>query len=148
MNTPIRLALTMGDPAGIGPEIIIKAAHQIRDRVASGRLELKVLGSAMALAQAARILQLDSTAALHVTDVGPVEPPVRTGEVSASGGHWSYRAVERAVQLRVNGSERFAGHIVASGRRRGFLIETVKPAPPQGRSKESDGAASGLSPPA
>ena len=41
MNTPIRLALTMGDPAGIGPEIIVKAAHQMRDLVAQGRIELK-----------------------------------------------------------------------------------------------------------
>ncbi|MGA3095950.1 MAG: flagellar motor switch protein FliM [Bryobacteraceae bacterium] len=56
--------------------------------------------------------------------------------------------VERAVQLKVNGSERFSGHIVASGKKRGFLIETVKPAPPQGKIKESDAAGSGLSPPA
>jgi flagellar motor switch protein FliM len=54
--------------------------------------------------------------------------------------------VERAVQLKVNGSERFSGHIVASGKKRGFLIETVKPAPPQGKIKESDAAGSGLSP--
>ena len=58
MNTPIRLALTMGDPAGIGPEIIVKAAHQMRDLVAQGRIELKVLGSAQALAQAASLLQM------------------------------------------------------------------------------------------
>ena len=71
MNTPIRLALTMGDPAGIGPEIIVKAAHQMRDLVAQGRLKLKVLGSAQALAQAQRLLQLDSSA-LNMIDVGPV----------------------------------------------------------------------------
>jgi 4-hydroxythreonine-4-phosphate dehydrogenase len=61
MNTPIRLALTMGDPAGIGPEIIVKAAHQMRDLVGQGRIELKVLGSAQALAQAASLLQCDIT---------------------------------------------------------------------------------------
>jgi flagellar motor switch protein FliM len=55
--------------------------------------------------------------------------------------------VERAVQLQVNRSERFTGHIVASDRKRGFLIETVMPAPPQGRIKEPDAAGSGPSPP-
>ena len=55
--------------------------------------------------------------------------------------------VERAVQLKVNGSERFTGHIVASGRKRGFLIETVNPVPPQGKIKEPDAAGSGPSPP-
>jgi hypothetical protein len=40
-----------------------------------------------------------------------------------------------------------AGHIVASGQKRGFPIETVKPAPPQGKIKESDATGSGLSPP-
>jgi hypothetical protein len=46
--------------------------------------------------------------------------------------------VERAVLLKVNGTERFTGHIVASGKKRGFLIETVLPPPPQGRIKESE----------
>ena len=36
MTQPIRLALTMGDPAGIGPEIIVKAAHEMRNLVDQG----------------------------------------------------------------------------------------------------------------
>jgi hypothetical protein len=55
--------------------------------------------------------------------------------------------VERAVQLKVNGAGRFTGHIVAAVRKRSFLIETVKPAPPQGKIKEPDAAGSGPSPP-
>ena len=49
MSKAIRLAVTMGDPAGIGPEIIAKAAYQLRPAVTEGRLEFIVLGSAEAL---------------------------------------------------------------------------------------------------
>lgn len=106
MNTPIRLALTMGDPAGIGPEIIAKAAHQMRDQVAQKRLSLRVLGSADALDRAVRQLGLDAAeiaAAIEMVDVGPVEQPVVVGEIGAAGGHWAYKAVERAAQLCQNG---------------------------------------------
>ena len=39
------LAITMGDPAGVGPEIIVKACLALKDRLASGdlRLETEVL---------------------------------------------------------------------------------------------------------
>ena len=35
MTMARHLAITMGDPAGIGPEIIVKAAAKLRDRLAS-----------------------------------------------------------------------------------------------------------------
>ena len=35
-QAPTRLAITMGDPAGIGPEIIVKAAHALRERIEGG----------------------------------------------------------------------------------------------------------------
>lgn len=102
MNKPIRLALTMGDPAGIGPEIIVKAAHQMRELVAQKRIELTVLGSREALERAEHWLKMTVTQAngpLRVLDVGPVSGPMPTGEISAAGGKWSYLAVERAVQM-------------------------------------------------
>lgn len=102
MTTPIRLALTMGDPAGIGPEIIAKAAYQMRDLVAQGRIELKVLGSAAALERAITQLHLHTegvASLLTMVDVGPVKHPVTVGQISEAGGHWAYKAVERAVQL-------------------------------------------------
>ena len=97
MSKPIRLALTMGDPAGIGPEIIVKAAHQMRDLVQQGRVELQVFGCGAALQRATQLLQLDA-APLHMVDVGPVDGPMPVGQVSAAAGKWSYLAVERAVQ--------------------------------------------------
>ena len=102
MNNPIRLALTMGDPAGIGPEIIAKAAYQLRPLVAEHRVSLKVLGSAAALEQAIQQVKLHTeglASVLEVIDVGPVEQPVVTGQIGEAGGHWAYRAVERAVQM-------------------------------------------------
>jgi len=98
MTQPIRLALTMGDPAGIGPEIIVKAAHQMRELVQQGRVELKVFGSGAALRRATDLLKLDATP-LTMIDVGPVEGDMPVGEVSAAAGKWSYLAVERAVQM-------------------------------------------------
>lgn len=103
MNTPTRLTLTMGDPAGIGPEIIVKAAHQLLPDLQQGRLSLRVLGSAQAYERALRDLGLDTHQALRtqvqVEDVGPVTQPVNVGQVGEAGGHWAYRAVERAVSL-------------------------------------------------
>lgn len=103
MNTPTRLALTMGDPAGIGPEIIVKAAHQLLPDLQQGRLSLRVLGSAQAYERALRDLGLDTHQALRtqvqMEDVGPVTQPVTVGQVGEAGGHWAYRAVERAVLL-------------------------------------------------
>ena len=46
------LAITMGDPAGIGPEIIVKAAAELRPRLERGDLRLLVIGSNVALEQA------------------------------------------------------------------------------------------------
>ena len=44
MTHPPRLALTMGDPAGVGPEIIVKACRQVQPRLEAGELRLLVIG--------------------------------------------------------------------------------------------------------
>jgi 4-phospho-D-threonate 3-dehydrogenase / 4-phospho-D-erythronate 3-dehydrogenase len=100
MSTPTRLVLTMGDPAGIGPEIIAKAARQLFPAVQDGTLALTVCGSAAALQRAEAQMGLSTDSARYqMVDVGPVEAPWTTGEVSAAGGEWAYRAVVRAVEL-------------------------------------------------
>ncbi|NML15694.1 4-hydroxythreonine-4-phosphate dehydrogenase PdxA [Azohydromonas caseinilytica] len=104
MSTPIRLAFTMGDPAGIGPEIIAKATREMAALVQAGRAEFIVLGSAAAMAQAEATLGLpaagaDGRAFYRMVDVGPVDAPVVTGQVSAAGGEWAYRAVEKATRM-------------------------------------------------
>ena len=50
------VAITMGDPAGVGPEIIVKAIRRLKDRLDSGSLKLVVIGSKSALDEACRAL--------------------------------------------------------------------------------------------
>jgi 4-hydroxythreonine-4-phosphate dehydrogenase len=104
MSTPIRLAFTMGDPAGIGPEIIAKATRDMSGLLLDGRAEFIVLGSAAAMAQTEATLGLpaadgEGRAFYRMVDVGPVDAPFATGQVSAAGGEWAYRAVEKAVRM-------------------------------------------------
>jgi 4-hydroxy-L-threonine phosphate dehydrogenase PdxA len=47
--TSRHLAITMGDPAGIGPEIIVKACVGLNERIATGDLRLLIIGSGAAL---------------------------------------------------------------------------------------------------
>jgi 4-hydroxythreonine-4-phosphate dehydrogenase len=100
MTKAIKLAITMGDPAGIGPEIIVKAAEAMKPTVAAGEIELLVLGSALALDKACRLLKTDQASLpLTMIDVGPVAGEVVTGNISAVGGEWAYLAVKRAAEM-------------------------------------------------
>lgn len=100
MSKAIRLAITMGDPAGIGPEIIVKAAQLMREETHAKRMELLVLGSAAALDRAASLLGVNvKDLPLRMIDVGPVAGEIKVGEVSAVGGEWAYQAVKRAAEM-------------------------------------------------
>ena len=100
MSKAIRLAVTMGDPAGIGPEIIAKAAYQMRAEVTAGRIEFIVLGSAKALEKACLQVGIaQDLLPVTMIDVGPVDGEIVTGTISAVGGEWAYRAVKRAAEL-------------------------------------------------
>lgn len=54
-----QLAITMGDPAGVGPEIIIKACKQLEGRIRAGELRLLVIGSNASLEPARKTLDVD-----------------------------------------------------------------------------------------
>ncbi|WP_305072408.1 4-hydroxythreonine-4-phosphate dehydrogenase PdxA [Propionivibrio sp.] len=100
MSKAIRLAITMGDPAGIGPEIIVKAAQKLRSEIELGRIELLVLGSGAALDKACGTLSVAvESLPLKMVDVGPVEGEILTGQISPVGGEWAYRAVKKAAEL-------------------------------------------------
>lgn len=94
----IRLAITMGDPSGIGPEIIAKATRAMRAHVEAGRVAFQVCGSAAAMHEAERALGLGDTPPYEMFDVGPVDAPVVVGQTTAAGGEWAYRGVARATQ--------------------------------------------------
>ena len=116
------LAITMGDPAGIGPEIVVKALARLAPRTASGELELIVLGCAEALDAAAARLGAEAPAPLDdpetpapggvaVVDVEPGAPAPEPGRVSPAGGRMAYLAVERATRMALQG--RVAGLVTA-----------------------------------
>jgi 4-phospho-D-threonate 3-dehydrogenase / 4-phospho-D-erythronate 3-dehydrogenase len=108
------LAITMGDPAGIGPEIIVKATARLLPRIEAGELGLLVIGSNAALEQA-RTRFASGIAIPEVTEAdahwpsvcamqaGPEGHPILPGKLSADGGRFAFQAVERGVQLALSG---------------------------------------------
>ena len=123
MNRPI-IALTCGEPAGIGPEISLRAAWELR---AEARCVL--LGDAALLAQTAqdigpqmRVAALSIRAwrngglpnfpadCLTVIDC-PAAEPVRPGQLDARNGRAVLQALDLAVEGAMNGS--FAAIVTA-----------------------------------
>jgi 4-hydroxythreonine-4-phosphate dehydrogenase len=120
--TPRPLAITMGDPAGVGPEIIVKAAAELFPRIQRGELRLVVIGSNPALEQARAQFTPDLAIpavtaedtgwpALCALQAGPEGEPIRPGELSADAGRFAFQAVERAVRLALDG--RIGGIVTA-----------------------------------
>ncbi len=103
------LAITMGDPAGIGPEIIVKACQALAPRLQSGALKLLVIGHGSALEQAraafAPGLPIPSVTAeqawpaLAFLPAGEEREPIALGQLSPEAGRFAYLAIERGVQL-------------------------------------------------
>ena len=92
------LVISAGDPAGIGPEVTVKALAQPEVRELA---DLVVTGDPAQLAEVAR--------ALGLPPVPRVEPAgsadgVEPGRLSAAGGHAAVAAVRRAVELISSGA--------------------------------------------
>ena len=98
----------MGDPAGIGPEIIIKALQQIAARNGAEPFDPIVYGCSTYLATAARSLGVPVDIArgdgnapwprLAVVDVAEPKKPIPFGAVNAEAGRVAYACVESAVR--------------------------------------------------
>jgi 4-phospho-D-threonate 3-dehydrogenase / 4-phospho-D-erythronate 3-dehydrogenase len=110
MTRPV-LGITMGDPAGIGPEIAAKALAQpeVRDRARP-----LVIGDARVMAAAARIAGVDgdvralarpgeasfAAGRIEVLDLRNADPAAfAIGRVSAVCGRAAYEYIERGVRL-------------------------------------------------
>ncbi|HEX3350694.1 MAG TPA: 4-hydroxythreonine-4-phosphate dehydrogenase PdxA [Acetobacteraceae bacterium] len=111
---PRHLAITMGDPAGIGPEIIVKAAARLRRRIEARELALLVVGSNAALERARarfasdiaipEVTEADAAwPAVCAMQAGPEGEPIEAGQLSAEGGRFAFLAVERGVRLAQSG---------------------------------------------
>src|SRR5262249_43283326 len=105
------LGITMGDPAGIGPEIAAKALAlpEVRDKARP-----LVIGDARVMVDAARIAHLGQTVRpvarvseatfapdrIEVLDLQNADPEAFTvGRVSALCGRAAYEYIERGVRL-------------------------------------------------
>lgn len=109
-----RIAITMGDVNGIGPEILTKALAQSELRDACDPV---VFGSAGAFDRARRyapscprpmsIASLDaklpSTQGIALYDANVPEPPITPGRVAASAGRCAVTWLEHAVQAAMEG---------------------------------------------
>ncbi|WP_346274365.1 4-hydroxythreonine-4-phosphate dehydrogenase PdxA [Pseudonocardia sp.] len=109
--TPL-LGLTVGDPAGIGPEVVLTAARDPRAEVA----RLVAIGSLAALRSAAAVVP-DAPALRAVSSPAearfepgtldvltvPSDVAVPVGRLSAEAGQIAFEGVERAVDLALAG---------------------------------------------
>jgi 4-hydroxythreonine-4-phosphate dehydrogenase len=113
MSLP-RLAITMGDAAGVGPEIVMKALAHPR---LYARCRPFVVGDAVRLAEAAHIagvklaLRFIATpeearfeaGTVDVLDLKLIPPGLPFGAVSAAAGHAAYEYVRVATALAMEG---------------------------------------------
>jgi 4-phospho-D-threonate 3-dehydrogenase / 4-phospho-D-erythronate 3-dehydrogenase len=111
-NIPI-IALTMGDPAGIGPEIIVKA---FQDDTLHLQSRAVVIGDARLLKAAAKKYAPEilirtvnhphegwyQTCTIDVIDLNNVPEDIPIGIPSAQSGQASYEAIKTAVDLALN----------------------------------------------
>ena len=90
------IGITMGDPAGVGPEIIVKALSQMPE---AERARIRIYGNRASLEQAERFLGIRlplRPGTLHDTPVeGGTIPP---GKLDPRAGDASYRFIAAAVQ--------------------------------------------------
>lgn len=108
---PPPLALTLGDPAGIGPEIVVKAWHELRRGgpafMAIGDLQ-SLASASVAGASIVRRVMSPSEAqevfetALPVLDL-PLKSPVVAGQPSAAAAPAIIQWIETAVGLALSG---------------------------------------------
>lgn len=108
MSAPC-IAMTMGDPAGVGPEIILKALEVLQPRLDAGTLSLAVVGTRRCFEDAAQRLgrrydapssgDLTGRRALVHVEAAETAGPVAPGLVSAEAGRLAYHAIEKAVGL-------------------------------------------------
>lgn len=101
------IGITLGDAAGIGPEVIVKALADRQDR---RHFRPVVIGDQGVLRRTARSLDLDvgfvpfsnndsQPSAIEIIDLGNLPDRFNTGEVSSETGKAAGEFIEKAVSL-------------------------------------------------
>lgn len=102
----LRLAVTLGDPAGIGPEVVLKAL----DNPAICRAaDMTLVGNGQMLAQQAAKLDL-AQPSLELLEVAAPET-IELGQPSAASGEVGFRSLEKAIAATLAGQ--FQGIVTA-----------------------------------
>jgi 4-phospho-D-threonate 3-dehydrogenase / 4-phospho-D-erythronate 3-dehydrogenase len=126
MTVPARLGITMGDPSGIGPEIIVKA---LADMSPEERSTAAVVGHLDLLKHADAVVGSKLRFNTDYLNAAPGDVPVvhvdskgvdtlKIGVISEAGGEAAYRYIERAVSLALAGE---IGVIVTAPLNKGAL---------------------------
>jgi len=89
-----RVVVTMGDPAGVGPEVAIKA---MKNRVLAGQCELSFVGDPGAIERWADLLSIKLSGA--VIDCGASAGETRPGRPAPEGARASLASIETAARL-------------------------------------------------
>ena len=115
------IAITMGDPAGIGPEIIARACDKLAPRLHSGALQIVIFGDVAAMRKGQKVVASRETIAettidahwpmLGIIQAGAPQGEIETGKLSAAAGRMAYLAIEQAVSAALGG--RVAGIVTA-----------------------------------
>lgn len=114
MSSTPQIAVTMGDGAGIGPEVIVRA---LLDPTIARAARCVVIGDAERLRQAARIVGLEpdivaietvgeaefAPGRINVIDLGLLPPDLPFGAVSAVAGDAAYHYIRVASELAMSG---------------------------------------------
>lgn len=99
-----RIAVTLGDPAGIGAEVVIKA---LLDREIAAQARWTVVGSKSELRRHAEALNVseDKVSEIHLLDCSDgADPEIQWGVPSARAGQLAVRYIESATKLCLDGS--------------------------------------------
>lgn len=109
------IAITLGDPAGIGPEITLKAAAEMAPRLERAGFRLLIVGDAQTLTERSKGLNLPLPEIITAPDIGsakttailptsPLREPIVTGQISAEAGRQAYDAIQLTVKLALEGT--------------------------------------------
>lgn len=102
-----RIALTMGDPAGVGPELCLKATARLASRIKAGELDIVTIGTQASIDMARERLiakgQRRYAPMIDVIEATPSEGKVKFGQTSAEAGRQAFRAIETAIGLALKG---------------------------------------------
>jgi 4-hydroxythreonine-4-phosphate dehydrogenase len=108
MSKDTRIAITLGDPAGVGPEVIVKALNALPE---AERKSFTIVGSEEALRRAnsacgtSQLFSPTPKDGAILVDEVPIEGRLpQIGKVDAAAGDASVRYIRRAVELALSGA--------------------------------------------